>query len=244
MRYETIVASQYLVSRLEYAQVVKDMRDEGDIILVDLKSGEKLMLILVERGMSLEELQRFYRTNTEKNIYTLMLFWVDMLLPRDGSKMKLDDWLSVEVGLHQNKLYGYEVAGRDAFFFPVQMLGKGMERTVRYGNIVNYAAIGYEVVDSLNPYMPGQWCVANFERTEQVYRDHTAQQAAVRVDKLAVDYARLGLLPNADFEAVKRAYRTLARLYHPDVNTDANADERMKKINEAYQRIEKHIGNG
>ena len=244
MRYETIVASQYLVTRLDYAQVVKDMRDEGDIILVDLKSGEKLMLILVERGMSLEELQRFYRTNTEAGIYTLMFFWVDMLLPRDGSKMKLNDWLAVEVGLHRGKLYGYEVAGRDAFFFPVQMLGKGMERTVRYGNIVSYAAIGCGTVDSLNPYMPGQWRVAHFEQTEQVYRDHTAQQAVVQVDKLTVDYARLGLLPNADFEAVKRAYRTLARLYHPDVNTNADADERMKQINEAYQRIEKNVGEG
>jgi hypothetical protein len=173
-----------------------------------------------------------------------MMFWVDMLLPRDGSKIKLDDWLSVEVGLHQNKLYGYEVAAKDAFFFPVQMLGKGMERTIRYGNIVNYAALGTKLVGSLNPYMPGQWRIANFEQTEQVYRDHTAQQAAVKEDKLTVYYARLGLPPNADFESVKRAFRTLARLYHPDVNTGGDADERMKQINEAYQRIEKHVSDG
>jgi len=44
-----------------------------------------------------------------------------------------------------------------------------------------------------------------------------------------------------DIETLKRAYRTLARLYHPDVNEDSDSDERMKQINEAYQIISKHL---
>jgi curved DNA-binding protein len=49
-------------------------------------------------------------------------------------------------------------------------------------------------------------------------------------------YAALDLEPNADEQAVKQAYRKLARKYHPDVNPgDQAAEERFKEVNEAYQ---------
>ncbi len=49
-------------------------------------------------------------------------------------------------------------------------------------------------------------------------------------------YEVLGVSRNATSEDIKRAYRRLARQYHPDVNQgDSNAAERFKEINEAYQ---------
>ncbi|OAN36339.1 molecular chaperone DnaJ [Chloroflexus islandicus] len=51
-------------------------------------------------------------------------------------------------------------------------------------------------------------------------------------------YAILGLSPDADDQAIKQAYRKLARQYHPDVNPgDKQAEERFKEINEAYQAL-------
>lgn len=48
-------------------------------------------------------------------------------------------------------------------------------------------------------------------------------------------YSILGISREADGEEVKRAYRKMARIYHPDVNPDkATATERFKDINEAY----------
>ena len=57
-------------------------------------------------------------------------------------------------------------------------------------------------------------------------------------------YSVLGLQPNASEEEVKKAYRDLARKYHPD-NYQNNpladlAEEKMKEINEAYDQITKH----
>jgi curved DNA-binding protein len=38
----------------------------------------------------------------------------------------------------------------------------------------------------------------------------------------------------ASQEEIQRAYRTLARQYHPDVNKDPSAEERFKEVSEAY----------
>jgi curved DNA-binding protein len=46
-------------------------------------------------------------------------------------------------------------------------------------------------------------------------------------------YATLGVDKNATADEIKKAYRRLARKYHPDVSKEAGAAERMSAINEA-----------
>jgi len=48
-------------------------------------------------------------------------------------------------------------------------------------------------------------------------------------------YEILELKRGASDDDVKRSFRKLAQQWHPDVNTDADADARFKEINEAYQ---------
>jgi molecular chaperone DnaJ len=50
-------------------------------------------------------------------------------------------------------------------------------------------------------------------------------------------YKVLGVDKKASQEDIKKAYRKLARQYHPDTNKDAGAEERFKQISEAYDTL-------
>ncbi|HTB86696.1 MAG TPA: DnaJ C-terminal domain-containing protein [Steroidobacteraceae bacterium] len=48
-------------------------------------------------------------------------------------------------------------------------------------------------------------------------------------------YEILGVTRGADADEVKRAYRKLARKFHPDVSKEKNAEEKFKEVQEAYE---------
>ena len=61
-------------------------------------------------------------------------------------------------------------------------------------------------------------------------------------------YKVLNIAPNASDEEVKKAYRDLARKYHPDhyhgTDLEHMAEEKMKEINEAYSAIQQQRKGG
>ena len=50
-------------------------------------------------------------------------------------------------------------------------------------------------------------------------------------------YKTLGVDRKASQDDIKKAYRKLARKYHPDTNKDAGAEDRFKRISEAYDTL-------
>lgn len=48
-------------------------------------------------------------------------------------------------------------------------------------------------------------------------------------------YEVLGVAKSASADEIKKAYRKLAKKYHPDVNKEAGAEAKFKEINEAYE---------
>ncbi len=61
-------------------------------------------------------------------------------------------------------------------------------------------------------------------------------------------YKVLGVAPTASDDEIKKAYRALARKYHPDKYRDSDlsdlASEKMKEVNAAYEEIQNMRKNG
>ena len=52
-------------------------------------------------------------------------------------------------------------------------------------------------------------------------------------------YVVLGVSPSASDNEIKKAYRKLAKQYHPDIHADrAYAEQKMAEINAAYEQIQ------
>ncbi|MCK4708919.1 MAG: DnaJ domain-containing protein, partial [Gammaproteobacteria bacterium] len=50
-------------------------------------------------------------------------------------------------------------------------------------------------------------------------------------------YKIIGVEKDASQDEIKRAYRKLARKYHPDVSKEADAETRFKEVGEAYEAL-------
>lgn len=65
------------------------------------------------------------------------------------------------------------------------------------------------------------------------------------MNELHKAFTVLGLEPGAPFETIKRRYRRLALVWHPDRMTNAEAkreaEEELKKINNSFDKLKKHF---
>ncbi|MCA9894095.1 MAG: hypothetical protein KC615_13995, partial [Anaerolineae bacterium] len=107
MRFETINAASYLVWRLQFSGRVTDIYDDGDLVSLRLlPNRDHIHIHLVERPMPLTDIQYHLDTNSKKGIFTMFIFWADMLLPHDGANYPLDDWMDVLLSVQGDKIYG------------------------------------------------------------------------------------------------------------------------------------------
>ena len=84
------------------------------------------------------------------------------------------------------------------------------------------------------------------EEWERYQQQKNSQQNSER-EKENAYYADLELQPGADFPTLKKAYRRMVKLYHPDLfqhdsKKQEIAKEVTRKINEAYNYFEKKFG--
>jgi hypothetical protein len=255
MRFDVHKVRTYLVNELnEATSTVAEVRHDGtDLILVDLYTGESVLIYLIDRLMSINEIKATLMENSASKLHTLFVLWGDMLLPQEDRNYLPEDWMEALFTLYDGKIYGYDAFGPYASVYPVYFHKPkpGLEYFITYGHAIEAANLHCETVHIDSRYMKGFWHVADFSAPEEPQKangsDSTNEQTRPHLDlrrnSLVACYAVLEIPVDADRAAVRQAYYRLARRYHPDVSNVADSTLRMQQINEAYQRIMEQLAD-
>jgi DnaJ-domain-containing protein 1 len=237
VRVDTYFAGACLVQELATAGSIAHVHhDGGDIIHVELTTREHVLIHLIESSIPLHEVMLTLKSNSAESTHTLFLFWADRLLPLHNQVYEVDDWMMPLLELYNNVLYGYEVAGRKLLVFPVNFQGYGKTRTIRYGDPIDVRELHCNWREYRSAHLHGIFYAADFAKQEG--NQKAPEHATHTLERF---YQALGLPVDSDSRTVKRAYRKLARQYHPDLNTTTEAHAKMQHINEAYARIIRHL---
>ncbi|MCC7447052.1 MAG: DnaJ domain-containing protein [Anaerolineae bacterium] len=263
MRIQLSYANAFLVKALIAAGAVADVGDNGmDLIELELHGGEPVTAHLIERDIDVGLIETLLNEDAQRKRASLFILWSDMLLPDDGSWYRPYDWMMALLALYGDKIYGFDVYGTNVTMFPVyfeQQIGRP-EYFIRYGDTIDMTRIGVETVHAQS-HVKGTWRVVDFEEGRRATaanantgqrderskekEDETIRFNRMRADRnpLWVYYNLLGLDVNDNADTVRRAYRELARKYHPDRNPSLEATRRMQQINLAYEQIMKWLGD-
>lgn len=241
MRTVTYNAGAYLVEEFMRAGVVAQfLHDGGDILLFETLTGEKVSVHLIESSIELGEIKSILEWNEQQQIYTLFILWCDRMLPGDEQWTFSSDWMAAFYSLYGDRIYAYDIYGTEIFVFPVNFEGSGYRRYVHYGTTVNLRHLICEQIVTTLYAFKGAWRVATFQHHYSAQSRDTrgaAHQARVVVHPLQKYFDVLEVSLEDDRETIKRAYRLLARRFHPDLNRATEANNKMQQINEAYDRL-------
>ncbi len=250
VRFDTYNASAHLVRQLEQSNRTAVIHDGGDNLLVQLITGERISIYLIETIIPPYEIRLTLADNNAAGIFTLFVIWLEMFLPEHNTIITPDEWLKVLYTLYGDRIYAFSVYGKDIHIFPVYFEHFGKERLVRYGSDVNVTNFGCDIrmIDDI-PMLHGAWRIADFDHpgsapassasasSASASATHNGRNAHHHMHRPRTPWEVLGLDADADPDTVKRAYRRLAREYHPDTNISTDATWQMQHLNEAYKLI-------
>src|SRR5579862_2617051 len=247
MRINLSQVNAHLINELQASGAIAGIRhDGGDVIFVDLPAGEMVAIHLVEREISVKDIADTFKYNTDLNAFTLFILSAPMLLPDDGMLYRPYDWMTALLDIYGDKIYGFETIHNRVYIFPVcyDPPENGIKRLVHWGDSIETAQIGVGTVYTEGRILNGRWRIADFDSpTQRQARDDAAKTAGGVYHAASGRYYEiLGIVQGADAEAIRKAYHTLARQFHPDLNKTEEATARMQEINTAYAILMQELG--
>lgn len=256
VRFDTYNASAHLVRQLEYSGVASVTHDGGDNVLVELRSGHEISIHLIETRLPLYEIRLNLSESGAAKIHSLFIVWSAMFLPDDNELFVPEEWMMSLVKLYGGKLYAFDVYGKDIRIFATYF--EQVDPThfrVRFGDDIDVTQLGIAEVSLTIPELSGTWLIADFAgiipprkraqpenkaRHQHQNAHHHGRRAQTRPPE--TPWEILGVTKSTKREEVKRAFRRLARRYHPDLNTSPDATNQMQRLNVAYQAVLRDLG--
>lgn len=258
MRLDSNYVRLHIVHSLEALPHTAVRYDDFDVTVVDMANGQSVAICLMERPTPLHEIIDVYREHNLKRSHVVYVLWQDMLLPNHGEIFEPPDWLKSLYTLHHNKVYAFKNLAHEVDIFPVyfERVGVGPERLVKHGPPVHLGDIACAFLDVEDGPLRGRWGFADFfpghgqaqaervyqaqreeaERRQRYYEGFYQQKVEAHQDPLLLSHQELGVPLGAHWESIKKAYRDLARRYHPDLNplAEKEATAKMQALNAAY----------
>jgi hypothetical protein len=136
--------------------------DEGDL-LIELHTGQKVAVTVINRGVRFGEVEALYEKNTERDIHTL--FVVDQrMIPPDQSEVEPPAWMLAIHNLTNGRIYSYTCDGRAVSIRPLHFGWKWGSKTrpVQYGNVVDTAKLSPHRFETMVGVDTGVYATVNF----------------------------------------------------------------------------------
>ncbi len=228
---------------------------EPDIV-VETWMNSRLYVYILERAPKTRSIRAILKQNTSASIGSLFL--VDaVLLPGDDYYGKLQDWQHDLRVMNLGAIYAFK-RGDDAVHLIQVNFDETLEHNhfrVWYSDDFPFDAVSVRRREYQSQ-IRGNWYIGDIaspkfkrriseERARQRfhYRSRERQQLDLEpAEQISAAYLALEIEVGAGQEAVKEAFRKLAREYHPDVSAHekAEAEKRFKEVKSAYDRIKSH----
>ncbi|MDR2979267.1 MAG: TerB family tellurite resistance protein [Bacteroidales bacterium] len=119
----------------------------------------------------------------------------------------------------------------------------------KISDLSGVSRMDYESIKAMYMYYgQGSYSQSSYGGYSGSYGGHSGAYPPPSMDTLENDYKILEIKPSATDEEVKKAYRAMAKKYHPDkVNhlgeeIRCDAEEKFAKMNQSYERIKKSRG--
>lgn len=228
---------------------------EPDII-VETWMNSRLFVYLFDSAPKPRLIKSILKQNTNASIGSLFLIEAS-LLPADGYCGRLREWQDDLRVMNRGAVYAFVSVENE-----VRVIQVNIDETTQRNEFIVWHTLDFPfnaVSVRRREYQTnirGSWHIgdiasANFnrriseERARQRFHYRSKQSRPLETDSaeaISAAYLALEIEVGAGQEAVKEAFRNLARRYHPDVSEHEKdeAERRFKEVMSAYDRIKSH----
>ena len=225
-------------------------------VLVETWMNSMLYVYVIDKAPRSRTIKAVLKQNTSSSIGTLFLIHAD-LLPGDGYCGRLQDWQDDLRAMNLGAIYAIDLKEEGLQIFQVNVDETTQRNIFKVWHTLDFPCDAVSVRRrEFQANIRGSWYVGDIssprfkrriseERARQRFHYRTRQRQDLDdapAEQINAAYLALELEVGAGQEAVKEAFRKLAREYHPDVTNHEKdkAEKRFKDVKSAYDRIKSH----